>query len=130
MHAFIEDFFHGVRTLQEIPEDNEELKYFRTLHEDVLKHHTPYRAEMLVYTDAKTKVAGSIDMLFVHAEKMKHLWASGTTPTTLHLVMYDWKRSKKKLAKQYNAFQQALWPLHHLMDTDLNKYTLQQNLYK
>ena len=84
------------------------------------------------FSDASTKITGTADMLFVNAPKMKELWALGTSPppTTLHLILYDWKRSKKKLASDYNPFEQALWPLHHLMNTSLNKYALQQNLYK
>ena len=48
MHAFIEDFYQGERTLEEAPVDTVELRHFRLLHTDILSHLVPYRAEMLL----------------------------------------------------------------------------------
>lgn len=128
MHAFTDSFYNKEVTLDHITEESDaEFWQFKLLQSD-LKGLDVFRTEMFLFTDSVTRVTGSIDALFVNRELMEALWKRDEKPAVLHLVMYDWKRSKK--IERFNKFRKGVYPCERMMDANFFHYSLQMNLYK
>lgn len=133
MHDFIDRYYNGEVTLNDIKEEQKELLHFRDFVQFETGGKSPYRAEWLVFTDDELRISGSIDMIFVDDAVMESLWKNvqygASPPKTLHLVMYDWKRSKK--ISTYNKWEPPGYePCENMRNTNFFHYSLQLNLYK
>ena len=98
--------------------DTKEFGYFLKYHMDFTRlnpGYKPYRTEWFIYEDS-LKMAGSIDMLYKNSEG--------------NILIVDWKRTT--LERLYKNFKnkKGLGPFKNLLDTNLNKYTMQLNVYK
>lgn len=69
-------------------------------------------AEKIIFSP-RLMLAGIIDLLMVNENG---------------LTIFDWKQNRE--IKNFNPYQNALGPLKHLEDHDLNKYSLQLNSYR
>jgi len=76
------------------------------------KYYDLVDVEKIVFSP-RLKISGIIDLLMRNEDG---------------LCILDWKQNRK--IKNSNPFQNALGPLNHLEDHDLNKYTLQLNVYR
>lgn len=96
------------------PNPSLEWSYFLQFVQDH-PHLLPYRTEWYIY-DEDSKIAGSIDMVFVNPDGS--------------LSIYDWKRSKE--IKRVNPFNQFALPaaICHLPDSNFWHYAMQLNTYK
>lgn len=127
IHTLIDEYFNGELTLDHIREHEckiyPEMQQFVSFHEEHLVPLglKPYRSEWFVFTDERTRIPGAVDMTFVRS--------ADDDGKILHLVIYDWKRTKK--IKRYNYMKATgFGPLHELPDTNYYHYTLQLNMYK
>jgi hypothetical protein len=132
MHAFIDDYYNGDRSLDDIKPEQKELWLFRKFVLDYPEL-IPYRSEWFVFTDNQTRITGAIDMIFVNGPIMDTLWNNtekygANEPDTLHVNIYDWKRSKQ--IKKYNAWDKGFAPLQRLHNANFYHYSIQLNLYK
>jgi hypothetical protein len=85
----------------------------------------PFRTELRMYSDARTRVVGTIDLLAV---KQNHAPPQETNGVlTLHI--FDWKNSKEIKMRPFND-QHGTGVLSHLVDTNFEHYALQQSMYK
>ena len=85
----------------------------------------PYRTEFFVFTDDETRVAGSIDCIYVDSEKTQ-----GFNPSnSLFIKMVDWKRVKA--IKKWNVQRQCgFGPCKEIMCANYFEYSIQQHMYK
>lgn len=112
MHRSIELFYNN----ETVDNSSIEYQYFLKFNEKHKEDLIPYRTEWVIY-DEETKLCGSIDMLF---KKKKS--------DDKHLIMYDWKRSKK--ITDENNFEKGFPPIDHLPNSNYWHYSLQLNIYK
>jgi len=112
MHKSIELFYNSTNQLDKSIES----QYFMNFYNDHKNKLFPYRTEWIVF-DEETKLAGSIDMLF-----------QTNKDDTKHLIIYDWKRSKKIINE--NNFENGFSPVKHLPNSNYWHYSLQLNIYK
>ena len=113
MHKNIENFYQQGLIIK----DNKEFDYFLNFHQDeiIAKGLIPYRSEWSIFIE-NIKLAGQLDMLYKH-------------PYNNTYILYDWKRSKNIVYKNY-CKKNCLYPLEHLSDCNYTHYSLQLNLYK
>lgn len=135
MHRLIEEFLNrppeeaepictrfattGV-ILEGTPATTEFFYFMRFWHDTITQSPLrAYRTEWLVY-DAHKRLAGSIDLL---------LYDPVNDPEGQHLVIVDWKRSKKiKKKSDYSEHGRDFWG--HLDHCNYNHYCLQLNIYR
>jgi hypothetical protein len=136
IHDWIDHYYNGECSLEDIKDDEIELKYFsqfvKEIHSENISHLTPYRSEWFIFSDDDTRIPGAIDMLYVNDQVMHMEWCkakrNGTEPTVLHVVIYDWKRSKE--IKKYNPWEKGYHPCGSMPNTNYFHYSLQLNLYR
>ena len=123
VHFIIECFYNGM--IVEPYKKFKVIKQFMAWHEkNVVGKLIPFRSELRLRTDHRSKITGTADMLFVsHKQPIPDECES-----TLFLYMRDWKCSNG--IKWENRWQQGKGPCEGMADCNGNKYTLQQNLYK
>jgi len=132
MHDFIDLYYNGECTLDDVPADDAALKQFAEFTAEMGGDLQPYRSEWFVFTDPRTKVTGAIDMTFVNKPLMEKQWAAvahgAEPPSTLHLWIYDWKRSKR--ISKFSRYERPFAPLDKLQSTNYITYSMQLNMYK
>ena len=103
-----------------------ELVQFKEFTEAVQKSKAePYRTEMYVFTDDDTRIAGSIDCVYVDTEK-----TLGFNPGNyLFVKLTDWKRVKALKKFSYDR-ECGTGPFCHVFATNFFEYSIQQTLYK
>lgn len=115
LHLDIENYYNsnGKKKPKSIVDD-EVFQQFLTFDKNVRRaqNWTPYISELKI-RDLDFALCGTIDMLFKSEDG--------------ELIMIDWKRSKKNFQE---SFDFGLGPLHNVAASQLNKYSLQQNIYK
>lgn len=114
LHADIENYYKSGGQKLPDPMDDESFKQFLNFDNEVrrVNNWTPYVSELRI-RDVDFTICGTIDMLF--------------TTKSGDLVMVDWKRSKKNFDESRNSY--GLGPLCNVPASQLNKYSLQQNIY-
>jgi hypothetical protein len=124
IHDQIECYYNQEKDIDELPECDE-IDQFREFVKST-GGVTPYWSEHYVYTDARTKIAGAIDMVYVNQAYMDLLWSKGT-PTTLHVQIYDWKVCKNmgKWSKETGYY-----PLEDVKNAKFWHYSIQLNMYQ
>ena len=110
LHENIESFFNSI----DINDNSIEFQYFLNF----MKNHPnlkPYRTEMRIF-DEKTKVAGTIDMLFINEYNQ--------------ICIFDWKRCKQ--IRKHNTFKKFANStiIKHIPDTNYWHYCLQLHIYR
>ena len=119
MHLEIEMYYNGVEVPFPITKEYYLfLQFARTKWELGWK---PYRTEWQLFTDRKSKLCGTIDMLYLSPNQDQD-------QNVLHLIMVDWKRSKE--IKKNNRFGKGHGMCSLLPHCNFYHYTLQLNLYK
>jgi len=124
MHAFIESYYNEEKSFSTETEEAIEIKYFIEFDQKVVKEQglIPYRPEMRVFTDEKTKITGSIDMIFVaHDFELSR-------DELLHIVIYDWKRIEA--LNTFNKFSKGKGPFCEFQECNFSIYSAQLNVYK
>ena len=122
MHASIEYFYNAVNEIEKEVIINEcitpEFGYFLNFEKEIASKWMPWRTELRVF-DRDLKLSGSIDMLYL---------SPNSTQESPLLIMYDWKRSKE--IKINNPYENGMFPLTHIPNTNFWHYHLQLNVYK
>ena len=113
-HKQIEMFY---RHRSEPDSPTAEFEQFLFYNSSIYKQFTPFRSEWVVFDDDKSKVAGTIDMVYV----------TKSVGDTLHVVIVDWKRIKK-LSAWAKSCGHGL--CSDIPDANYFRYSLQLNLYK
>jgi len=87
----------------------------------------PFRTEMRLRTDARTRLTGTSDMLFIPADQLPPEECGGV----LRIWIVDWKISKKIKKEAQYAYGRKMYGVCQDLDDDARShYTLQQNVYK
>ena len=113
MHEAIEDFYNGNSSVvMRKSVSDEEYKQFLVFHQDVVvrRQWVPYRTEWKIW-DARSQIAGTIDMIFVDQDGQFH--------------MVDWKRSKE-IRKKGSRCKGAC---SGFRNCNYDKYSIQLNIY-
>lgn len=108
LHKDIEDFFNGIKIINE----SKEYGFFTNFRNDY-PDLVPYRTEWEIY-DEDLKLAGSIDITFINED--------GT------ITLGDWKRSKEIVYE--NRREYGSGPLKEYSNCNYIHYSLQLNVYK
>ena len=119
MHANLEMYYSG-RAYKEDTVEFGHFKEYEKVH--VTGKLRPYRTEWTIYS-ILLQLCGSVDMLYEYADD--RVFPDGKK----HLVMADWKRSKK--IEKYNSWQSGSKPCTETAgDCNYIHYTIQLSLYK
>jgi hypothetical protein len=108
-----------------------EMKMFQAFLDDFPLQ--PFRTEMRVFTSSQYCLTGSIDMLFLNEFRpTDRVDAQGRVVYELHLLMYDWKRSKKLNRGRFDGgwSAKARGPFALFDDCNWIKYSGQLHTYK
>lgn len=116
-HSVYEDFYNGTIPSKPYSKCTEQFLEFVDDH----KHWDVFRTEWKIYTDSKTKICGSADILFFNP----NFYPSNSN--TLHLILCDWKHCKK--IKRF-GFSNGKPPFQDLTDSNYFHYALQLNMYR
>lgn len=122
MHLQIEKFYNGDLNPgdADFPTTREFRMFLKFASEHA--HLIPYRTEWIVFTDLKTRVCGSIDMIFVSD--------ANDITRTLTVELVDWKRSKTiTMPNRYFGKGKEGSPCEEMSGVNFNKYSLQLNMY-
>ena len=114
IHSAIEDYYNMRPVKTDAVEYKQFLEYASMMVRDGA---VPYRAEWIVFSDAKSKMVGTIDMTYV----------TKSDGDTLHLIIVDWKRTK---ALKTFSREMGIDHCSKVPDANFFRYTLQLNLYK
>ena len=113
LHSYAEKSFIGEQKVESIPEQYQELRQMTDKAVMILtKKYKFIAAEQIVFS-AALGIAGTIDLLM---------------RDQADILILDWKYSET--LKTENVFQNALDPINHLEDCNMNHYKLQMNLYE
>lgn len=119
MHANLEMYYSRRR----YQSDSKEFSLFQAYEKDhVVGKLRPYRTEWTIYS-VPLQLCGSVDILYEYVDQVDH--GDGKK----HLVMADWKRSKK--INLYNSYQSgAISCTACAGDCNYVHYSIQLSLYK
>lgn len=115
LHKQIEAFYRENKTPPGEP--TTEFEQFLCYNSSIYKQFTPFRSEWVVFDDGKSRLAGTIDMVYV----------TKSVGDTLHVVIVDWKRIKKL---SIWARECGTGLCSEIPDANYFRYALQLNLYK
>lgn len=104
-HKYMEDAIWG-----KYPENP--IAYLDEVVCDILAKYDPIRTEAIVYSE-KYMISGQLDLLVRNKEG---------------LTIIDFKTDEE--IKQENKYQNFKFPIDHLEESTINKYTLQLNIYR
>lgn len=128
MHDFIDRYYNGECSLSTVTEDQVELCFFKEFQQQIKGELEPYRSEWFVFTDNETRITGAVDMTYVDKAHMRQLWTKNKGATdTLHIQIYDWKRSGN--IRTFSR-ERGYYPCEALNNCNFYHYSLQLNLYK
>ncbi len=124
LHCYIECFYNGLQLPPDIKPSmlGPEYLQFHLFHlQHVADKLQPFRSELRV-AHPLFELVGSIDMLFRRKEN----------PDDDHLIMFDWKRSKKLYNTSFEKGKDKFGkgPCFSVVNCKLNHCFLQLNLYK
>lgn len=124
LHSIAEALMNGCINIKS--KECLEVKYLLDFWTNVVvkKKWVPFRSEMRVRSDSKTKVVGSVDAIFVNHNYDNY----DKNDDILHLVVVDWKRSKK--IETSNKWRKGKEVCKDLDDCNFVKYSLQLSVYK
>ena len=124
MHRCIEHYYNGMDNDEK--DDTYELSLFKTFAKEMEDMKIqPFRTEWMVRTDDNYKLVGSVDMLYF--SKRWDRINKNTGRRELHLIMFDWKRSK--LIKRWSR-EKGFGCCSRIPNANYFHYCLQLNSYK
>jgi hypothetical protein len=131
MHLSCEHHYNDNHQMHARSQHLVEMKMFRQFVADFPLQ--PFRTEMRVFTSSQYCVTGSVDMLFVsQLLPTGQVNDQGEALYELHLLIYDWKRSKKLSRGQQDGgwSAKASGMFAHHDDCNWIKYSAQLYTYK
>ena len=130
LHERVEDWYNHIH--HDVPR-TPEFGYFLEYDARVkAKGWCPFRTEWQLWSTAEFRLAGMIDMIYIHRDPKRHaLFEDGRW--VLVLIMADWKRWKYEDSRNKEKRwppKPAKKPYSHLPSNDYAKYQLQLNVYR